>query len=100
MHQGLLVALNYCLRVCESEMHLEIISMEACVVWEQSHSPNFQRYKCRLIMLTFAEGRFPSGGEAGASSLIAALVSEWFLAGASLSKMDTHVLGIGLETSN
>lgn len=51
-------------------------------------------------MLTFAEGRFPSGGEAGASSLIAALVSEWFLAGASLSKMDTHVLGIGLETSN
>jgi len=51
-------------------------------------------------MLTFAERRFPFGGEAGASSLIAALVSEWFLAGASLSKMDTHVLANGLETSN
>lgn len=51
-------------------------------------------------MLTFAKGRFPSGDEAGASSLIAAPLSEWFLTGASLSKMDTHVLGIGLETSN
>lgn len=100
MHQGLLVALNYCLRVCESKMHLEIISMEACVVWEQYLWKLGEWDKCCLIMLTFAEGRFPFGGEAGASSLIAALVSEWFLAGASLSKMDTHVLGIGLETSN
>lgn len=51
-------------------------------------------------MLTSAKSRFPSGVEAGASSLIAALLSEWFLTGASLSKMDTHVLGFGLETSN
>lgn len=44
------------------------------VVWEECLWKWREQDKCCLLMLTFAEGRFPSGDEAGASSLFAAVL--------------------------
>lgn len=66
---GLLITLNYWLRVCEPETSWNYFFRNAYVVWEQYlWKWREQDNKHCLITLTFAKGRFPSGDEAGASS--------------------------------